>query len=231
MENDTVRDRLDALIAARGLSYAGVSALLGKNAAYVQQFIKRGTPKKLDEDDRRLLAEFFGVSEAELGAPGDPIRPFRGGGRSPMRGARPPRPGMRLIPRLPIGASAGPGTLEIDELPTAEIAFDEQWLRQLGAGSAPVTMIRVEGDSMAPTLGDGDDILVAMTVGDGEGPRGRDGIYVLRIDDVLMVKRLAFRPGGRLSVTSDNPLYPSMPDLPPESVGIVGRVIWAGRRI
>ncbi|MDM7955598.1 S24 family peptidase [Blastomonas sp.] len=235
METDDVRRMLEALIAARGLSFAGVSQLLGKNPAYVQQFLRRGSPKRLDERDRRLLAQFFGVSEQQLGAPFDtaPLPPRRSG---PQR-QFPQRPSsarglpsrMRLIPRLAVGASAGAGALPDSEAPLAEIAFDEAWLRRLGAGSDAVTMIQVEGDSMAPTLSDGDDILVAMP---SDGPaRRRDGIHVLRMDDALIVKRLAFRPDGRLSVTSDNALYPSYPDVAPESVVIVGRVIWAGRRV
>ncbi|WAC24944.1 S24 family peptidase [Blastomonas sp. SL216] len=231
MEQD-VRQTLERLIAARGVSFAGVSQLLGKNSAYIQQFIKRGTPKRLDERDRRILAQFFGVSEQALGAPDAALAPgqgraMRGPARSGALRSLPQR--MRLIPRLAVGASAGPGALADDEAPIAEIAFDEAWLRRLGAGSDAVTMIRVEGDSMAPTLSDGDDILVAMHGGTGT-PR-RDGIHVLRMDDALIVKRLAFRPDGRLSVTSDNALYPSFPDLAPESVHIVGRVIWAGRRV
>lgn len=235
METDDVRRTLEALIAARGLSFAGVSQLLGKNPAYVQQFLRRGSPKKLDERDRRLLAQFFGVSEQQLGAPDDAMP-------APRRGTIPARQGshregsarglpsrMRLIPRLAVGASAGAGALPDDEAPLAEIAFDEAWLRRLGAGSDAVTMIQVEGDSMAPTLSDGDDILVATH--HGAAPRRRDGIHVLRMDDALIVKRLAFRPDGRLSVTSDNALYPSFPDIAPESVHIVGRVIWAGRRV
>ncbi len=231
MEQD-VRQTLERLIAARGVSLAGVSQLLGKNPAYIQQFIKRGTPKRLDERDRRILAQFFGVSEQALGAPDEALVPGQGRAmRGPVRSGAPrslPQR-MRLIPRLAVGASAGPGALADDEAPVAEIAFDEAWLRRLGAGSDAVTMIRVEGDSMAPTLSDGDDILVAMHGGTGT-PR-RDGIHVLRMDDALIVKRLAFRPDGRLSVTSDNALYPSFPDLAPESVHIVGRVIWAGRRV
>lgn len=235
MDTDDVRQRLEALIAARGLSFAGVSQLLGKNAAYIQQFIRRGTPKKLDENDRRLLAQFFGVSEQQLGAPDDAL-PVARRGKMPGR-SNTKRPGgtrglpsrMRLIPRLAVGASAGAGALPDDEAPLAEIAFDEAWLRRLGAGSDAVTMIKVEGDSMAPTLNDGDDILVAMHA--GAGAHRRDGIHVLRMDDALIVKRLAFRPDGRLSITSDNALYPSYPDVAPDSVHIVGRVIWAGRRV
>lgn len=236
METHDVRQTLEALIAARGLSFAGVSQLLGKNPAYVQQFLRRGSPKRLDERDRRLLAQFFGVSEQQLGAPADtappPPRRIPGPQRhTPQRSssARGLPSRMRLIPRLAVGASAGAGALPDHEAPLAEIAFDEAWLRRLGAGSDAVTMIQVEGDSMAPTLSDGDDILVAMPT---DGPaRRRDGIHVLRMDDALIVKRLAFRPDGRLSVTSDNTLYPSYPDVAPDSVHVVGRVIWAGRRV
>ncbi|HMO76874.1 MAG TPA: S24 family peptidase, partial [Sphingopyxis sp.] len=55
--------------------------------------------------------------------------------------------------------------------------------------------------------------------------------YVLRIDDELMVKRVARGPGpGRLSVISDNAQYPAR-DLPMEAVRLVGRVVWTGRRV
>lgn len=232
MEHD-VRQTLERLIHARGVSFAGVSQLLGKNPAYIQQFIKRGTPKRLDERDRRILAQFFGVSEQQLGALDEAlpvVRPGQGTRVDPARASARGLPSrMRLIPRLAVGASAGAGALPEDESPLAEIAFDEAWLRRLGAGSDAVTMIQVEGDSMTPTLSDGDDILVAMA--SDAAKRRRDGIHVLRMDDALIVKRLAFRPDGRLSVTSDNGLYPSYDDVAPESVAIVGRVIWAGRRV
>ena len=63
---------------------------------------------------------------------------------------------------------------------------------------------------MAPTLNAGDDILVDL--GDA-AERLRDGIYVLRIDDAVVVKRLALNPlGRRVTVQSDNPAYPDWPD-------------------
>jgi phage repressor protein C with HTH and peptisase S24 domain len=91
-----------------------------------------------------------------------------------------------------------------------------------------VSLIRVEGDSMQPTLNDGDDIMVDK--GAALKPL-RDGIHVIRIDGVLMVKRLAPAPGGRLSVLSDNPAYPSWLDRDPAEVQVVGRVVWVGRRL
>jgi len=47
-----------------------------------------------------------------------------------------------------------------------------------------------------------------------------------------MVKRLALAPtSGTLTITSDNPTYPSWRDCPLNSVTILGRVVWAGRTL
>ena len=67
MDSTAIRSRLDALIASRGEDYASLSRLLGRNASYVQQFIKRGVPRRLSESDRRILASHFGIAEHLLG--------------------------------------------------------------------------------------------------------------------------------------------------------------------
>lgn len=63
---DGPRARLLELSQARGVSLAALSDLLGKNPSYLQQFIRKGSPRKLEEQDRATLARFLGVSEAEL---------------------------------------------------------------------------------------------------------------------------------------------------------------------
>ena len=63
MTEPDVRAALDRLIADNRDDYAGLSKMLGRNPAYVQQFIKRGSPRKLDDEDRKTLACFFGVDE------------------------------------------------------------------------------------------------------------------------------------------------------------------------
>jgi hypothetical protein len=214
------RMALDRLIAERGQNYADLSRLIGRNPAYIQQFIKRGTPRKLDEDDRRVLARYFGVDEAVLGgASRAPEAPAR------VRGV----PAVVAVPRLALGASAGSGTLDEDERAAGVMAFDARWLRQLGMRPQRVSIIRVDGESMAPTLNDGDDIMVDH---DDAADRLRDGVYVLRLDGVLMVKRVALGPlRGRFSVLSDNAHYPDWADIDPALVDIVGRVVWTGRRL
>ncbi|ETI64494.1 peptidase S24 [Sphingobium sp. C100] len=214
------RIALDRLIAERGENYADLSRLIGRNPAYIQQFIKRGTPRKLDEDDRRVLARYFGVSEELLG----------GGTPAPVVSARVRgTPAVVSVPRLSLGASAGGGTLDEDERAAGVMAFDARWLRHLGVRPQRVSIIRVDGESMAPTLSDGDDIMVDH---DDDAERLRDGVYVLRLDGVLMVKRIALGPlRGRFSVLSDNAHYPDWTDIDPALVDIVGRVVWTGRRL
>jgi phage repressor protein C with HTH and peptisase S24 domain len=213
MDEIQVREALERLIEERGEDYAGLSRLIGRNAAYVQQFIKRGTPKRLAEEDRRILARYFGVPEHRLGG-------------SPEAEAG----DHVIVPQLDVGASAGGGAFAEGERALSHIAFDPRWLRRLGAGDGrQLSIISVEGDSMAPTLADGDEILVDR--GDGS-ERLRDGIYVLRRDDALMVKRLALDPaGGGLAIRSDNPAYPSWPGCDLASIDIVGRVVWCGRQL
>lgn len=62
------RQNLKQLAYAADRSLSFLSALLGHNAAYLQQFCERGSPKRLDPDDRLLLAKYFGVDERLLGA-------------------------------------------------------------------------------------------------------------------------------------------------------------------
>ena len=221
-ESQDARIALERLIADRGENYADLSRLIGRNPAYIQQFIKRGTPRKLDEDDRRVLARYFGGPEQMLG--GTAAVPL-----SATPGRMRTLPAVVAVPRLALGASAGGGTLDEDERAAGVMAFDAHWLRHLGVRPQRVSIIRVDGESMAPTLSDGDDIMVDH---DDDALRLRDGVYVLRLDGVLMVKRIAMGPlRGRFSVVSDNVHYPDWADIDPALVDIVGRVVGTGRRL
>ncbi|MDZ3830307.1 MAG: S24 family peptidase [Sphingopyxis sp.] len=218
--DDDPRAALDRLCRDRGVDYARLSDVIGRNPAYIQQYIKRGSPRRLAEGDRARIAAYLGVPEAVLGAPVQRVA-------TSVRGAH--GNDMLLVPKLAIGASAGAGASIDGEPVEGAVAFDPKWLRDLGADLRALSIIRVEGDSMAPTLDDGDDILVD---GGDAASRLRDGIYVLRMEDVLMVKRVARVPGqGRIAVISDNPHYRNWDDLPMTAVQLVGRVIWTGRRV
>jgi hypothetical protein len=224
MDSIAIRQRLDALITSRGEDYASLSRRLGRNASYIQQFIKRGVPRRLSESDRRILAQHFGIAEHLLGGPTD------------LGHALLPRPGLAraaedyvLIPQYQIRASAGPGTLPDAEVPSAAIAFQAGFIRDIAPGPPDqLAILSVDGDSMFPTLANSDQILIDTA----DRTPSRDGIYVLRVDDALMVKRLSLNPATRrLTIRSDNEAYPSWPDCDPTAVHIIGRVVWVGRKL
>jgi hypothetical protein len=206
---------LERLCEERGEDFAGLSRMLGRNPAYIQQFVRRGVPKRLKEEERRKLARYFSIPEALLGGP-----------EEVSQGSE----GLISVKRHPVTVSAGPGAVVTEELGKPYFAFDERWLKALTPSQpSKLSIVRVDGDSMAPTLNAGDEILVDL--GDSAG-RLRDGIYVLRIDDAVVVKRLALNPTGRrVTVQSDNPAYPDWPDCSLDQINCIGRVIWAGRRI
>ena len=206
---------LDDLIRQRGVNYSSISRLLGRNVSYIQQFLRKGSPRHLDERDRHILAQFFGVDEAVLGGPTALATPI-----------------VQLvqIPVLDVEASAGHGALAGNETKAGQFGFDDNWLRKLTlAKPTNLSIIKVTGDSMEPTLHDGDEVLVDVS---DEQSKLRDGIYVLRMDGALNVKRVAIEPQGRkISVVSDNSAYPSWQGLDRRSVNIVGRVLWFGRKV
>lgn len=68
------RTRIERLATDRRESLAALSRMIGRNAAYLQQFVRRGTPRRLPEDERLALAQHFRVDECELGAR-EPWRP------------------------------------------------------------------------------------------------------------------------------------------------------------
>lgn len=210
---DPARTALAALIRAHDTDCASLSRMLGRNLAYVQQYLQRGTPRRLGERERSILARYFGVDEAVLGGP-ERVGIAQGA--------------MATVRRIDIGAAAGAGGLGEEEA-AVPFAFDRRWLKRLSAQPDRLAIIQVAGDSMVPTLAHGDDIMVDSS---DTTERLRDGIYVLRRDGVLLVKRLARASArDRVTIVSDNAAYPAERDVPIASLTIVGRVVWAARRI
>ena len=207
---------LERLCAEQGENFASLSRMIGRNDAYIQQYLRKGTPRQLKERERRALALYFRVPESLLGG-----MPEDGGAEF-----------GQLVPVFRTAVRGSPGSDAPTEPESVRpyFAFDPKWLNSLtGSPASKLSVIRVEGDSMAPTLSAGDDILVDLA----DGPdRLRDGIYVLRVDGALLVKRLAIHPVGRMvTVQSDNPAYGDLPDCKLDEIDCIGRIVWAGRRI
>lgn len=72
-ELDAVRRRIVERISTLNLTLAGVSRLMGRNVTYLHQFVYRGTPRKLPEDDRARLALLLDLPEWKLRPEGKPV--------------------------------------------------------------------------------------------------------------------------------------------------------------
>jgi phage repressor protein C with HTH and peptisase S24 domain len=96
---DSVRELVVGRLAEIGETLKSASEKLGRNHAYLQQFVQRGTPARLPEDVRRELAALLGVAEDALrgeaparrreAPPREAARSREGAAREPQREAAP----------------------------------------------------------------------------------------------------------------------------------------------
>jgi hypothetical protein len=207
---EDVRARLDGLLRQSGMGYAAASRLIGRNAAYVQQFIRRGVPRALSERDRRSLARHFGISETWLGAPDDPEPSLWD-----QAGAEPLQPTLRIPWLDEPGAGARRPPMPLD------VALAH---RMSEGRPDDLAAFLATGDAMSPTIVAGDQLLV-----DRRTEPLRDGLYLLRCGSRILVRRLGLLPAsGRLSVRCDNPVY-GEEEGDAGALDILGRVLWIGR--
>ena len=127
---------------------------------------------------------------------------------------------LALIPILPQKVAAGNGQELIDEIHRVGLL---PFLKRMLRGTAPsqARALEVRGDSMTGVhIFDGD--MIVFVPGEIRG----DGIYVLRVGDELIVKRVEFDPISRkLRIMSENPRYPDrIESADGQSVAVVGKV-------
>ena len=131
-----------------------------------------------------------------------------------------------FIPQVAGDLSAG-GGLIADNTVELKIAFRKDWIERRG-DPRNMSLFRVSGDSMEPTLQAGDLILVDHSRNYLD-PQG--GIYAIAIEQTIMIKRIqVMHPTKKIRVISDNARYEPI-ETDPEQLRINGQVIWFGREI
>lgn len=108
------------------------------------------------------------------------------------------------------------------------VPFKEEWLKGLSRGElTSLRVVRGEGDSMQPTILDGDIVLIDMAQ---SNINAQDRIWAVFWGDLGMIKRVRRTPGGSFMLLSDNPAISPIEAVDGE-MHVLGRVIWIGRRI
>ncbi len=128
-----------------------------------------------------------------------------------------------MVPRLPVQLAAGHGAVAPDgEKPVELLAFRREWMERNGLLPGKVSAVVVTGDSMTPTLADGDTILV-----DHQRDEARQGrIFAVRRGRDLLVKRMQEEPVGGWMLTSDNEEY--APIGTGTDFAVIGEIVWRG---
>jgi len=128
---------------------------------------------------------------------------------------------MISAPIMSVKASAGRGNEHYEVVTTGELLIDRMLFKVL-PNLKNIRAIEVEGDSMYPTLKEGDYVVI-----EENNHFSGDGIYVLQWDSVLLVKRLQ-AGAGHIDIISDNQSYAINTFNPTDdqrSFHIVGKVI------
>ena len=229
MQKDMVRQRLLSLIKENDTDLKALSKVAGRNDAYVQQYLKRGSPRKLPHEVALAFAEYFNVPEADF------LDRPRSRDRQLALDFR--------IPEIDVRAGAGMGGESILEnftddgkdIVSAEADRGywqmpaEYLAAEIRVRRGQVRIIEVIGDSMKPTLESGDRVMVNMADKTPSPP----GIFALFDGLGPVVKRIEHIPNSdpvSVRIISDNAHHTAY-DRTAEEVNIIGRVVWFARRL
>lgn len=220
----TLADRLRARADQLGISPAHVAELAGVNRSFVYDILRGRSTKpgmeKLEEVARVLKVErdwlLHGIGDVEGKPPfiDNPDETFVAVAHAT------PRPSM----------GGGAVVDETVENPGRAYHFRRSWIRdKLKASPSQLRIMHVQGDSMIPTLNDGDAVLVDMSRKTPSPP----GIFVLDDGMGLVAKRLEHIPNSdppAVRVISDNAVYGPY-ERTVDEVHVVGRIRWFAREL
>lgn len=130
-----------------------------------------------------------------------------------------------IIPMLDVVGSCGNGMQPATATVVQLIKVNHQWINRYcgNANHSALNIIGVTGDSMMPTLADGDFVVI-----DTSATRAyTDSMFAFMLDQDLFVKRF-MRQGRNLKIISDNPRYDSYILTPADmehGFRVLGRVV------
>ena len=225
-----MKNRLAQILKERGIRQQDLADQLGVSRQAVGYWTKAETlsaknAAMLCAHLKVPLSELFG---AETSTEGDHI--------IKVEGIEPLRPGYIRVPVLDVSGSCGcDGDLNdsAGDLVTGAVDLAAWFIQSLpGVVSArQLEIIASTGDSMIPTIEERSLVIIDKA----QQAIRSDGVYCLRVDGELFIKRIMRNIDGTLTLISDNPRYPqrsvNKADLP--LTAVLGRVVYAfnGRNI
>lgn len=222
LRRQEIANRLKLFAAVSGISQASIAAKLGKSQPTVSSYFKgKSSPGAEDLAPLKDLGlNLMWLLYGEGSMSSDSVAGQHTSSRDYLSE-------FVLVPRYDVRVSAGHGTMVHSDQVVDHLAFKRDWVvDRLRVRPSDLALVQVVGDSMEPTLSDGDLALVHL----GETKLKDGAAYVIEIGGELRVKRIARRLDGALVVKSDNHLYADevISEEAAEQLRVVGQVIWHG---
>lgn len=140
------------------------------------------------------------------------------------------------VPLHKASLAAGHGAENGAEPIVDHLAFRRDWLKRIGVAASKAVLARAQGDSMQPSIHDGDlmlidtsrrDISIRSRTPSDQRPAP---IYALLDSGGARVKRLEQPEPGIIMLLSDNPAFPPEILTGPKAaaLNIIGKVMWWG---
>lgn len=239
---NTVGDRIEKLRLAKGFSRRDLSLRAGLGETYVRDLVEKPNREPVDSKLRAVCAALgadyeyvrwgfsrtatiqveAGVSEGA--AHYRAIIPDLAPSQSRASGAKRRNVANAEIPEREVISRAGPENHISDEAITGSWVIPARSVRDFRLQTGHASIIQVRGDSMAPTLLDGDRVLVDESDSHVAG----NGIFAIFAGEGVIVKRLEpilNAPGEprKLRIRSDNPAYAPQ-EIEEDWVRVIGRV-------
>lgn len=104
------------------------------------------------------------------------------------------------------------------------VLLPEAQLAQRGIDAGQCALVVATDDAMAPALAEGDQVVIAL------GAARRDGIYAVRVQGAVVLRRLQFAPDGSLQLRCDNGAYQNyvLDAEQQKAIELIGRRVWSG---
>ena len=227
-----VRVFLEKAIKEKGFSLNALSLQLGKNSTYLFHFIKRNSPKRLDENTRRKLSKILNVEEQALcdfPLPNTLVQDKLSALTGFFNFSK--QDDMKMI-SIDVADMDGTNKGKFEQIRKniigKEILSYELLSHYCSANPKDLMIFKVVGDAMSPTINSGDFVWVDLSY----SVPTSDGIYMISTNSDTIIRRIQLNPfDNSAEVSSDNPSYKSINIKDIKSLNICGKICYLAHKL
>jgi hypothetical protein len=144
----------------------------------------------------------------------------------------PARPPALPVMQVAVVADAATGALRAEMTAVEDFFVDDSLRAQMDDAAGEPFVVHAFDDAMVPDIPSGAPVFVEPVARSAEAPMQlpADGVYLLRIERVVTIRRLQARPRSRVYVASANDAYAPYTLTPDTDAELLGRVWGLFRR-